>query len=297
MVIHTQELQPCLLGTELDRKKRRHCCTSCFSLLVGQLKNHPGPNKQKSDSHSVVTVHTTPQTTMTCYKRRLPTVHFVTLFHFPSLRRPASRTRARALRTQRSPTHTISNTQERDAHRPLRERKRQTIAETLGGSLVLLGQPTNNHGDAKEERKLRKEEKTKCVCVYERQRTNTRHTFLFIAVRTCSSPPISPPSLFLLLLFRFSLFCRTVVLLNRSVPRTYTKTSPPTRTPPKAVERGSGRHNTGGTGGARDRNDDAVPVAGTTRPLSPLSPPTRSTGDAPLRRTECCRKTCPSSQR
>lgn len=40
------------------------------------------------------------------------------LFHFPSLRRPASRTRARTLRTQRSPTHTLSD-RERDTHTDL----------------------------------------------------------------------------------------------------------------------------------------------------------------------------------
>lgn len=144
-------------------------------------------------------------------------------------------------------------------------------------------------------RESREKKKTKCVYVYERRRTNTLDTHFFSLQCELAVHPRFLPSLFLLLLC-FSPFCCTDAALNCRVPHTYTKTSPPTRTPPKAVERGSGRHNTGGPGFARDRNNDAVPVAGTTRPLSPLSPP-RSTGDAPLRRTECSRKTCPPWQR
>lgn len=121
------------------------------------------------------------------------------LFHFPSLRRPASRTRARALLTQRSLTHTLSDT-ERHTHRPSRERERErqtrheTIAETLGGSLVLLGQPTSNHGDAKEERKLRKKENSACMYMKDEEQTLLTHISFHCSANSQFTPDFSPLS-------------------------------------------------------------------------------------------------------
>lgn len=144
------------------------------------------------------------------------------------------------------------------------------------------------------ERKPRKRKQSVCVYMKDKEQTLLTHNSFHCSANLQFTPDFSPP-------LSFSTSSVPPCFVAQSLPSSAVshiriQRLPPTCTPPKAAERGGGQHYTGGTGFARDRSDDAVPVAGTTRPLSPLSPP-QSTGDAPLRCTECCRKTCPLSQR